>query len=423
MRTLTRTMCVTYLAMFVIAVLAPRTVRGDGFRNPPESASALGRLGGKIVQIDDASAATINPANLTQLGATSVVASVSVGYSRREFDSPLGFSEESEDPWSYLPAAFASWPLTDDSQWTMGFGVTVPFGRFTDWGDDVFFGAASPYYAEQSVINYNPSLACRVAQDVSVAVGLSVYQSHLNFKQALPWSSLTMDATTPSGKAEFDGDGVGYGANAAATWRITDRQAVALTVRSPFDIDYDGSFEASNVPDSLAAMGVTSSSDFETTIKYPTIVAAGYGVKLCDTVRAEIDVEWIEHSRNQSMPLDIGNNNALLSTTSIPQNWDDTITVGLGLDWAFAEAWTARAGFMYLPTPTPSDTTIPVASEEDQEVASVGLGYKQGPHAVDLAYAVGFFDGRSVNDNVVPAVNGEYDFEVQMVAISYGYRF
>jgi hypothetical protein len=36
---------------------------------------------------------------------------------------------------------------------------------------------------------------------------------------------------------------------------------------------------------------------------------------------------------------------------------------------------------------------------------------------------VGFFDGRSVNDNVVPAVNGEYDFEVQMVAISYGYRF
>lgn len=418
-----RSICFVALAMFIVAFLSPRKAQGDGFRNPPESASALGRIGGKIVQIDDASAATINPANLTELRGTSVLASVTIGYSRREFDSPVGVSEESEHPWSYLPAAFASWPLSDTGDWVLGMGVTVPYGRFTDWGSDVMFGAFSPYYAEQWVINYNPSVACRVSDRVSIAVGVSVYQSDLMFKQALPWSALTMDAATPSGRAKFEGDGVGYGANAAVTWRIDDRQALALTVRSPFDVEYDGTFEASNVPGALAAMGVTSSSDFETKIKYPTIVALGYGLKLTDTLRAEIDVEWVEHSRNDSMPLDIGNNNVLLSTTRIPQNWDDTVTVGVGLDWAFAENWTARAGFMYLPTPTPTETTIPVASEEDQEVVSLGLGYRDGPHTVDLAYAVGLFDGRSVNDNVVPAVNGEYDFESQLVAISYGYRF
>ena len=54
-------------AMMVIFFGAASFARADGFRNPPDGATALGRIGGTYVQIDDATAASRNPANLTDL--------------------------------------------------------------------------------------------------------------------------------------------------------------------------------------------------------------------------------------------------------------------------------------------------------------------------------------------------------------------
>ena len=95
----------------------------DGFRNPPGSASALGRVGANIAQIDDASAVTINPANIVDFKERSVMASAAFGYAKRDFHSPLGFSEDTEDPWAYLPSLFAVWPLAK-GRYVAGVGLT-----------------------------------------------------------------------------------------------------------------------------------------------------------------------------------------------------------------------------------------------------------------------------------------------------------
>lgn len=399
------------------------SVLADGYRNPPESASALGKIGGKIAHIDDASAVTINPANLTDLKKPEVMASLTLGYAVREIDSPYGFSDETEDPWAYLPSIFAAWPVAD-GEYVAGFALTVPYGRFTDWESDVFFAGVSPYYAEQSVINLAPTIAKKLTDKVSIGVGLNIYQSDVMFKQLYPWSSLTMNQADPNGTARFEGDGWGVGANAAITWKVNDKHTLAVVYRSPFSIEYDGDFDINNVPAAAAAMGVTPSSRFETEIDYPTCVSAGYGIQLTDTVRVEFDVEWIEHSRNEELPIDIGMNTALLPSSVIPQGWDDNWTYGVGIDWQFAAEWVARAGYIYLETPTPSETTLPVAAEEDQSVVSIGLGYdSENGHSLDIAFAAGLFDGRKVNDNVNPAVNGDYDFESYLVSLGYGYSF
>jgi long-chain fatty acid transport protein len=359
---------------------------------------------------------------MTDLDGTSVVASVAMGYARREYDSPLGISEETENPWSVLPSLFAVMPI-GEGDYVAGLGITVPFGRSSDYEDDVIFGAFSPYYGEQWVININPSIATKLGENVAVAIGASVYQSDLMFKQALPWSFYTMNPMDPTGAASFEGDGVGYGANAAITWKVTEKQTLALTYRSAFDIEYEGDFTATQLPDSLAGLGATSSSDFETEIKYPSIVTLGYGIEITDTFRVAIDVEWLEHSRNDEMVIDIGNNTFLLPSDTIPQDWDDNWTYGFSAEWDVAQNWSARVGYIYLETPTKSETTLPIASEEDQSVVSVGLGFDNGTHAVNVAYAIGIFDGMTVDDNVVPAVNGEYDFESHIASVSYGYTF
>jgi long-chain fatty acid transport protein len=410
------------LGVLMLVSVRVSTVCADGFRNPPESASAIGRIGGKIVHSDDASAATVNPANLVDLDAASVMGSASFGYASKTYESPLGVSEHTEDPWAVLPSVFAAWPLAEGKA-AAGVGVTVPYGRFTNWDRDVVFGSFSPYYAEQYVLAVNPVIAARIHEKVSVAAGASYYQSTLKFKQIFPWSVLTGDPSTPSGNAVFDGAGDGFGANAAVTWKLNDRHAIALTYRAPFSVDYDGDFDVSNVPAAAAAMGVTAHSDFESTVDYPTVVQAGYGVRIGERLRIEFDVEWVESSRNETLPIDIENNNVLLASTEIAQDWDDNWTYGIGLDWTLNPSWVARAGFIYLETPTQTSTTIPVAAEESQSVVSLGLGYKREGHTFDVAYAVGLFDGVDVSDNVNPGVNGEYDFTSHLVSLAYGRSF
>jgi len=57
-------------------------------------------------------------------------------------------------------------------------------------------------------------------------------------------------------------------------------------------------------------------------------------------------------------------------------------------------------------------------------VVSVGLGYKAGRHAVDLAYALGIFKTRRIGNNQNPLYRrGEYDFDGHLAAVTYTYAF
>jgi long-chain fatty acid transport protein len=170
-----------------------------------------------------------------------------------------------------------------------------------------------------------------------------------------------------------------------------------------------------------------SSSEVDTTFKFPTILALGYGIRLTETLRAETKVEWLQFSRYKNMGIHAGENSALIQSLGLensPQNWNDTWTFGLGADWDFVPHWTLRAGYLYIQSPTPDSTFAPTALDVDQSVVSAGLGYQRGHHAVDLAYALGLFSTRNVGYNQVPFYqNGTYDFEGHLIALTYTYTF
>lgn len=417
-----RTVLKRLALILAVGSAAASVARADGYRNPPESASALGRDGGKIANIDDPSAATINPANLADMESSGVMASSTFGYAKRTFVGPSGVEEKSKDPWAVLPSAYGVLPL-EKGGYVLGLGVTYPFGRSSTWDETASFAATSPYFAELYVLNVNPCIAKRLTEKVAVGIGASVYQSQIEFKQRYPWAAVTRDPSAPMGDAHFEGDGTSYGFNAALSWNIAAGHVLGLTYRSPFDVEYDGDFSITELPPAAAAVGATAGSDFSTEVKFPTIVGAGYSLPLAKTVRLAIDVEWAEHSRNENLPVDIGGNSFLLPSSSVPQDWDDNWTYGFGVEWACAESWILRGGCTFLETPAPTRTLLPVGSEEDAPILSMGCGYHRDAHKIDLAYAVGIYDGRTVTDNVNPAVNGEYDVESHLLAVSYGYTF
>ncbi|HEX9046286.1 MAG TPA: outer membrane protein transport protein [Verrucomicrobiae bacterium] len=415
-----------------IASLMGLPAMAEGFRNPTIGTLDLGRSGGRIAQVDDSSAVQQNPANLVEVTNAEVQVTPSIVYISADFQSSLtGQTATAKDPWKVLPNAFASVPLNND-RIALGLGVTAPYGLGSEWDQNgaafaPYFGVLryqTPYYSELQTINLNPTVAIRLTDNLSIGIGLDAMWSDLTLKQYYP-SFLLGGAFESNTRSE--GDGWGWGGNLGLTWKITPRQRLAITYRSPIDVDYSGSFNMNNLTPTEMGLGITPSSSFNTTMKFPTIVAAGYGIDVTDKIRLETDFEWVEFSRFKSLNLNAGNNSLLFAllgkSPNVPESWHNTFTLGIGGDWQFAEHWVLRAGYQYFESPVPNSTFSPTIPDSNQNVITLGIGWHGRHHSLEAAYGLDFYNDRHIRNNQVAAFNGNYSFNVHLLSFAYRYSF
>jgi long-chain fatty acid transport protein len=391
----------TPLIVLIIPFVTASLLFADGYRNPPEGARAIGAFGGHRAFADDANANIHNSANLVDLEQPMIQLNTTFGYGRNKFKTS-GVSDQTEDPFFAIPGFSAAVPFKE-GKYAVGLSAYVPYGRSVDWGDDSFFAQSGlPYAGSMMVADFTPNFAMRVTDTLSIGIGADIYYGEVEQKQFIIPGLLHSKLTA-------NGDALGW--NAAVTWKMTEKQRLTATYRSPFKIKYEGDNELSGI--------VNSKSDADATIEYPTVVGLAYGIELTDTLRAEINGEWLEFSQHETLTI---NNPGGIGTVAVPQNLKDTWTAGAGLAWNFKPRWTLRSGYMYLRNPTPDDTYGPLSPDEDQGVVSLGLGYETEHHAIDLACAYGLFDGRNISGSSA-SPDGKYDYDVSLLSLSYGYKF
>jgi len=400
----------------LVALFLTAIAYGEGFRNPPPGTFNLGRAGGRIAQVDDSSAVQQNPANLVDLTNIQAQLTPTVVYISSDFTSSSGQSASTIKPWKGLPNFFMSMPLQND-RFTVGLGITTPYGLANEWntGSSAFRQPAgvltyqSPYYSQLITINFNPTIAVKLGDQVSVGVGLDIMWSELQFKQYL-------SPFVPDLQANVDGDGVGYGGNLGITWRITDRQRLAVAYRSPMNISYSGTSQFNNYPGNP-------SSSFSSEVKFPTIVSVGYGLQVSDAVRLETDFEWVQFSRFENLPIHIGANPLGVPSQNIPENWMDTFTAGFGGDWQINDNWVVRGGYQYYKSPVPNSTFSPAIPDANQNVITIGMGWKSGHNSLEFAYGLDFYNKRNISNDQNPAFDGQYTFNVHLFSFAYRYTF
>jgi long-chain fatty acid transport protein len=397
---------------------------GNGFRNPPESATGLATAGAHLTLADDASAMAFDCAHLAQINRPSGMVSVSLVGSGAEATTAWGRSD-TEGGWYMLPSAFAAVPLGGDGL-VAGLAVTAPFGQSTEWGEGSVFRYSAPYFAELRVINLNPTLALKLSDTLSLGVGLDQFNSDIDLRMIYPWSGVPGVRPDLDGKARFEGRGWGLGANGGLLWRPADHHAVAATYRSSVKVDYEGHFEISNTPPMPPGSPVTARSDFDSQIEFPAVAGLGYAWRCAPGVRVGADIEWLQFSTVDEMPLDIHNNNALLPPGASPmrQDWNDTWTAGLGVVWDLNDAWALRAGYIFLESPVPDETFSPTLMDGDQHVLTAGVTARLAAGQISAAGGFGLNEERTIRNNLNPAYNGTYDIEnSRFVAVAYAVAF
>jgi long-chain fatty acid transport protein len=410
-------------ALFASIVASSIPSAAEGFRNPPPGAFDLGRAGGRFAHVDDASAVTHNPANLVDITEPELQLGVTGVYYQVDFTSPSGATDTSKNPWHALPNLFAAFPLDPDGL-VLGLGITMPYGLASEWEQPVTspFYFTAPYKTELLTVNLNPSVAVRLTHGLTLGAGFDVMWSNLELSQRYP-PQVVLPVLRPGDEFKLSGDGTGFGANVGVTWEFLSRHRLSATFRSPITVEYDGTTEISALDPAYINAGFAPQSHFGTEIKFPTIVGVGYGVELSDRLRLEVNGEWLQFSNFDKLRVDAGNNAVLLPATEVPQDWNDTFTVGVAGDWRVTEHWILRAGYQFYESPVPDETLSPAIPDANQNVVTVGVAWRHGGHALEAAYAYDWYDRREITNNQNPFFNGIYDITVHMLAFTYRLRF
>lgn len=419
-----------FLIFALVFIGLLQAVWGEGFRNSAPGAYALGQSGGRNAFIDDATAALHNPANLMDLnGESSVLFSPTIVHIESEFQVEGGNRGQTEEPFKLLPSFFAVSPLVAD-RLVFGLSVTVPYGLATKWEEAGAFGPGgelryfAPYESEMLTMQFNPVVAFRVHDNLSLALGLSAIYSELRFKQYFPKGPIPAPApplVANETVAEAEMDGWGFGANFALSWDLSERDRLAISLRSETTIDHDGDSRIGSLTPDALSFGFTERGSAETRITYPWIAGIAYGRKLTDKLLLELQYERVGFSDFEELNIDLANNNQLFGGANITrQDWEDSHTLGIGLRYDHGNGLRTHASGQFFRSPVPDDTLNTTIPDANQLAYTIGLT-KRWDHAYfGLAYSyVDYEKRRSEIGDVV----GKLHTNLHLLAINAGWNF
>ncbi len=400
--------------------MATTVFGAEGVRVLPDSAEAIGLIGGRFTLLDDPSVVRTNPASLSKINSPALQVNFQAWEGDTDFTRLDGATGSMIENWKFLGGINYVHPINDDL--TVGFGISAPFGLSMNWDSNGLFRYIAPYDALLQTAAFSPAFGYRVNDRLSIGAGLDIYYSTVTLDQAFPWAAVVGPGAV-DGDMVFDGDGWGLGGFLGINYSPVDGHTFALTARLPVKVDYDGDFSITNLPAALAGT-FSPTSPFDSEIEYPGSIGIGYGWEVNDSLTIGIDFEWIQNSTHDDVPLLIGANQPLLGgATGIDLDWNDSFSVGIGAEYEVSKNLTLRAGYLYSESPLKGSTYTPVVPANDRHIFSVGAGYTSGANTIDVAYAYMPMENLSVNNASQPGYNGSYEFDWHILALSYTRTF
>lgn len=368
--------------------LIPSSVHASGFALPDQSSSAMGMASAFVGQADDVSAAWYNPAGLTKLDGTWVSAGITAISPSFKHETLYGITESIASD-IHLPFQLYGSTKVND-RLALGLSINNPFGLSTDWAATSTTAAVATFSSVKT-LNVNPSLAYKVTDKLSLAVGIDY---------------LWLEATLNSTQLTLTGDGDGWGANAALLYAITDKLNLGINYRRKIRVEIDGK-----------AYGSLSAT---TGITLPDELKLGVSIKATDALTLNIEADQTNWSTYNQVEL------TALGVIDYKE-WQDTWCYRIGGQYRLSDIWKLRAGILYDTNPVREeyfDTRVP---DSDREGVTLGVGYTAGKMTIDAAYMYLHFKSRTINDSLkdgsYAVLDGTYRATANIASVTLSYTF
>ena len=353
-----------------------RLCRANGFLIYDLSGNALGRASAVSASVSEPAAVWFNPAALSFLGGASASSGGVLVTARSTFTPAAGGPAiDSARGAFFLPTVFANAALSD--RWAIGMGIYTAFGIGVRWPDG-WIGRESAVAASLETLAFNPTIAFRLHQRLSIAGGFDAVRAAVDFTNGLP--------QLVGGDARLGGGTWGYGFNVAALYRpLPERLHLALTYRSRVGLAFDGraDFNPTN-PDFVPALP---DQPGMATITLPDIVTFGLMLRPRAALTLELDVDDVRWSSYRRVDITF----ATAPTHTLQPEGHDSLVVRGGADLRLGDGLRVRGGLIYDESAIPAEGLGPALPDANRLDAAAGVGLAKGRWVADLGYLFVYF--------------------------------
>lgn len=363
------------LAALAVGVAFSSAAHAAGFMLTEQSAAGLGRAYAGIgVDGTDLSGVYYNPATMTLHPGTQIQAGfVAVGLDLAFEGNDGVTTENGQYNTQAIPHGYISHQI-NDSMW-VGLAMTVPFGMGTEY-DDNWKYANRGISAEVLTFDFNPNVAWKVSEKLSLGAGMSIQYAAADLKMrdnAIEGNSLV----TMNG--EVDADSWAWGFNLGLMWTPVENLRFGLSYRSKINHNADGDFTIDDLrlmgnsatPSEVgAAIGsmpgvqpgtgalVTAmlnnalgTHSATATISTPAWLMATAAWDVNDLLSLYATFRWTDWSSFDTLDIKSSGLSSHGGVKTVENHWQDTYLFSVGADLRFTNWWTFRAGIGYETSP------------------------------------------------------------------------
>jgi len=430
-----------------LAWLNAGTAVSGGFFLFEQSVKSFGNaFAGAESSAEDASTIFYNPAGITRLPGSQFELGANVIIPSADFDnqgsttSPLlggapltGGDGGDGGKAAVVPNFYFSQEITPRLH--AGLGVNTPFGLETNYSRD-WVGRYHAVKSELTTINFNPTLAVKLHEMVSVGAGFNAMYFDTKLTNAVDYGGIGARVGAPTLPQSLDGfakvtaDTWGYGWNVGVLVTPTETLRLGFAYRSSVDFDLTGDADFS-VPAGAAGIAAATGlvdTGAEADITLPATASLGAYWRFHDKWAVMGNVFWTDWSELNELRIKLDTGPEAVTTL----HWEDAFRYALGLTYYPSPAWTFRIGGSYEETPIPnSRLRTPRIPDANRYWATLGATWSFSKNfGLDLSYAHIFVDDPKINksglepeDYTRGALKGQYDASVNIISAQLSWRF
>jgi long-chain fatty acid transport protein len=375
----------------ILALLMPDSnVWSSGFALYELSARSDALGGETIASADDPSAVAFNPAGITQLEGVQTLfgfCMISPKVTAVVTRDGTTTSTDTKNVLAFPPHAYLTYQMNDRS-W-FGFGLFSRFGLSTDFPSN-WAGRYASYYTGVKSYSINPSLAVKVTDELSCAVGVEAMHFEVEFK------NMIADPGFAGGDIDsrMTADDFGFGVNLGLHYKPEDWLAFGLTYRSNIEQNLRGKarFSPSSVPYPLdPTVTFFKNCDGSSKINLPESYSAGVAVTPIKQLSAEFNVIYTGWNSYDELVIDLSTapdpSDPTSSHQELKKDWHNTWRYQFGLEYATTTWMDLRASYVFDESPIDEHYLDYMLPNNDLQQYCLGTGFHWTMWTIDVGYA------------------------------------
>lgn len=348
---------VLVLCSLVVCLLASASVvQAGGFALYEWSNRSIGMATTGYTKGADASVVALNPSLMTQLEGGRALG----GFAMITPSSDVyvnGKKNETEEKNFLVPHAYYTQQLNDD--WWLGAGIYTRFGLGTYYPEG-WDGSGELQYVNLHSQSFTPTVAYKVNDDLSVALGLEVLKGGIQLEKG-------------TGGLFANTNGYAFGGNVSASYAINDQFSAGFIYRAPMRMKTTGSGTSS-------ALGTHTDTEQEITATLPSSYTLGLSYEPTEDWIIEFDSVFTRWELTDVMHYQ----GVIRSDDYL--DYKNSWRLQLGTEY-WAKEWLAvRFGYIYDVTPTVNYEASYMLPANDRQLFSTGLGFKSEEWTIDWSF-------------------------------------